>query len=201
MTLTIKERARRARNNPTPAEDLLWQEIRGLNTAARWTRKKSRYGVMLDFYCRGLDLGIVIRRDVTGMHPNKRARHEIHIDAAQQLSVSVQGPGISTVHESEILAAPGRIRVDITRWAYGHLRLRVLSSLDAEPIKGIEAVDIVKGELTFTLSSGTEDTTELRNRLADLTHWFAPGAFFNVVPSVPAAPSTEPIEAQEQATA
>ena len=48
----LTERARRMRQEKTPAEDLLWQHLRSKRlTAARWRQQYPVGGYIADFYC------------------------------------------------------------------------------------------------------------------------------------------------------
>lgn len=69
-SLTPEERERRQqkvlyayemRQNPTPAEDYVWEELRaGLLDGYRFRRQSPRFGYILDFYCSQAGLAIEI---------------------------------------------------------------------------------------------------------------------------------------------
>jgi very-short-patch-repair endonuclease len=54
----LLQRRRYLRNNPTPEEALLWQQLKGLSLGCKFRRQHSVTGYILDFYCPSKKLAI-----------------------------------------------------------------------------------------------------------------------------------------------
>jgi very-short-patch-repair endonuclease len=58
------QRARELRNNMTPAEKILWQELRGNKLGVHFRRQQIIAGFIVDFYCHKAGLVIELDGDV-----------------------------------------------------------------------------------------------------------------------------------------
>jgi very-short-patch-repair endonuclease len=71
------ERSRELRREMTPAERLLWHEIRARKLGVRFRRQQVIAGFIVDFYCHKAALVIEIDGDIHDLQQDEDARREI----------------------------------------------------------------------------------------------------------------------------
>jgi very-short-patch-repair endonuclease len=71
VTLEKKERARELRRDMTPAETILWRELRGDKLGVHFRRQQVIAGFIVDFYC--YKAGLVIELD-GGVHQTSKQK-------------------------------------------------------------------------------------------------------------------------------
>lgn len=70
------ERARELRREMTPAEKLLWQEVRAKKLGVRFRRQQIIAGFIVDFYCHKAALVVEIDGDTHDLQQDEDARRE-----------------------------------------------------------------------------------------------------------------------------
>ena len=70
------ERAKELRREMTPAEKLLWQEVRAKKLGVRFRRQQIIQGFIVDFYCHKAALVIEVDGDVHDLQQDEDARRE-----------------------------------------------------------------------------------------------------------------------------
>ena len=70
------ERARELRREMTPAEKLLWQEVRAKKLGVHFRRQQVIAGFIVDFYCHKADLVIEVDGDIHDLQREEDARRE-----------------------------------------------------------------------------------------------------------------------------
>ena len=70
------ERAKELRREMTPAEKLLWQEIRANKLGVRFRRQQVIQGFIVDFYCHQVGLVIEVDGDVHDLQKEEDERWE-----------------------------------------------------------------------------------------------------------------------------
>ena len=70
------ERARQLRREMTPAEKLLWQEVRAKKLGVHFRRQQVIAGFIVDFYCHKADLVIEVDGDIHDLQREEDARRE-----------------------------------------------------------------------------------------------------------------------------
>jgi very-short-patch-repair endonuclease len=100
------ERARELRRKMTPAEKMLWEELRGNKLGVHFRRQQVIAGFIVDFYC--YKAGLVIELD-GGVHDK-----QIEEDAQRDKALKEMGLRIVRIRNEEILinlsAVLGKIR-------------------------------------------------------------------------------------------
>jgi very-short-patch-repair endonuclease len=64
VTKAKLERAKELRREMTPAEKLLWQEVRAKKLGVRFRRQQVIQGFIVDFYCHRAGLVVEVDRDI-----------------------------------------------------------------------------------------------------------------------------------------
>ena len=70
------QRAKELRHDMTPAEKLLWQELRGNKLGVHFRRQQIIAGFIVDFYCHRAALVIEVDGDVHDLQKQEDARRE-----------------------------------------------------------------------------------------------------------------------------
>jgi very-short-patch-repair endonuclease len=70
------ERAKELRREMTPAEKLLWQEVRAKKLGVRFRRQQVIAGFIVDFYCHKAGLVIEVDGDIHDLQQDEDARRE-----------------------------------------------------------------------------------------------------------------------------
>jgi very-short-patch-repair endonuclease len=70
------ERSRELRREMTPAEKLLWQEVRAKKLGVRFRREQVIAGFIADFYCHKAALVVVVDGDIHDLQRDEDARRE-----------------------------------------------------------------------------------------------------------------------------
>jgi very-short-patch-repair endonuclease len=70
------ERAKELRREMTPAEKLLWQEVRAKKLGVRFRRQQVIQGFIVDFYCHKAALVVEVDGDVHDLQQEEDARRE-----------------------------------------------------------------------------------------------------------------------------
>lgn len=76
VTKAKLERAKELRREMTPAEKLLWQEIRANKLGVRFRRQQVIQGFIVDFYCHRAALVVEVDGDVHDLQQDEDARRE-----------------------------------------------------------------------------------------------------------------------------
>jgi very-short-patch-repair endonuclease len=72
--------ARRMRSSATPAEDKLWQALRGRQLCGmKWRRQAPLYGYIADFYCVAFKLVVEVEGDYHDLRKAEDARRDRHL--------------------------------------------------------------------------------------------------------------------------
>ena len=70
------QRAKELRREMTPAEQLLWQEVRAKKLGVRFRRQQIIQGFIVDFYCHKAALVIEVDGDIHDLQQDEDARRE-----------------------------------------------------------------------------------------------------------------------------
>src|SRR5215510_821567 len=70
------ERAKELRREMTPAEKLLWQEVRAKKLGIRFRRQQIIQGFIVDFYCHKAALVVEVDGDIHDLQQEEDARRE-----------------------------------------------------------------------------------------------------------------------------
>jgi len=70
------ERAKELRREMTPAEKILWQEVRAKKLGVRFRRQQIIQGFIVDFYCHKSALVIEVDGDIHDLQQDEDARRE-----------------------------------------------------------------------------------------------------------------------------
>jgi very-short-patch-repair endonuclease len=97
MWNTLKERAREHRDNPTEAEEILWQAIRSHQLGYEFRRQQAIHVYIADFVC--LDLKLIIEVD-GGYHEEENQQF---IDAQRTNDLNALGYRIVRFTHKEII--------------------------------------------------------------------------------------------------
>lgn len=180
MTVTHKQVAAKRRDNPTPAEDLLWDELRGLNTAARFTRKKFRYGHLVDFWNESLRIGILI--DDPQGHKEQR-------NGLRRVLANVD-PKIDLIEfrAEDIRDNPGAMRIQVTKRVY-ELLLEKVDPI-VRPVVGVKDVRL-DGPFKIHVDLVGSGTPEIYQEIHETILSFARGAQVEVQEEVGVEPSPQ----------
>ena len=76
VTKAKLERAKELRREMTPAEKLLWQEIRANKLGVRFRRQQVIQGFIVDFYCHKAGLVVEVDGDVHDLQKEEDERRE-----------------------------------------------------------------------------------------------------------------------------
>jgi very-short-patch-repair endonuclease len=76
VTKAKLERAKELRREMTPAEKLLWQEVRAKKLGVRFRRQQVIQGFIVDFYCHKAALVIEVDGDIHDLQQEEDARRE-----------------------------------------------------------------------------------------------------------------------------
>jgi very-short-patch-repair endonuclease len=103
-----KTRRKYFRKNPTKAERLLWQKLRGSNLAElKFRRQYGVYNYILDFYCPQYRVAIEIIGDVHGY------KSRINTDTIRQRRIEALGIRILTYTNGQIIDGMDDVLNDI----------------------------------------------------------------------------------------
>jgi len=80
------ERAKELRREMTPAEKLLWQEVRAKKLGVRFRRQQVIAGFIVDFYCHKAALVVEVDGDIHDLQQDEDARRE---KALSEMGLSV----------------------------------------------------------------------------------------------------------------
>ena len=75
------QRAKELRREMTPAEKLLWQEVRAKKLGVRFRRQQIIAGFIVDFYCHKAALVIEVEGDIHDLQKDEDARREKALSA------------------------------------------------------------------------------------------------------------------------
>jgi very-short-patch-repair endonuclease len=70
------ERAKELRREMTPAEKLLWQEVRAKKLGVRFRRQQIIQGFIVDFYCHKASLVVEVDGDIHDLQQDEDARRQ-----------------------------------------------------------------------------------------------------------------------------
>src|SRR5512145_698798 len=70
------QRAKELRREMTPAEELLWQEVRAKKLGVRFRRQQIIEGFIVDFYCHQANLVVEVDGDIHDLQQSEAARRE-----------------------------------------------------------------------------------------------------------------------------
>jgi len=70
------QRAKELRREMTPAEKILWQEVRAKKLGVRFRRQQVIAGFIVDFYCHKSALVVEVDGDIHDLHQEEDARRE-----------------------------------------------------------------------------------------------------------------------------
>ena len=70
------QRSRELRREMTPAEKLLWKELRANKLGVHFRRQQVIAGFIVDFYCHKADLVVEVDGDIHDLQPEEDARRE-----------------------------------------------------------------------------------------------------------------------------
>ncbi len=76
VTKAKLERAKELRREMTPAEKLLWQEVRANKLGVRFRRQQVIQGFIVDFYCHQVGLVVEVDGDVHDLQKEEDERRE-----------------------------------------------------------------------------------------------------------------------------
>lgn len=170
MTHTRKASAAQARNNMTPVEAALWAEIKGLSTGTRWTRKKWRYGVLVDFYAEGLKLALFIADYGSTRFDVRKLERDAALLVNKGITVNSFGARPTLMEPSMTMAA-------LTRHVYN--ALFGAARLEIEACEGVEAVTFEKG-IEIHVKLNVPETQEIRSAIFKVARRYAPGALLHI---------------------
>src|SRR5215510_4239745 len=81
VTKEKQQRARELRREMTPAEKLLWEEVRAKKLGVRFRRQQVIAGFIVDFYCHQAGLVVEVDGDVHDLQQEEDARREKALSA------------------------------------------------------------------------------------------------------------------------
>jgi very-short-patch-repair endonuclease len=76
VTKAKLQRAKELRREMTPAEKLLWQEVRARKLGVRFRRQQIIQGFIVDFYCHKAALVVEVDGDIHDLQQEEDARRE-----------------------------------------------------------------------------------------------------------------------------
>jgi very-short-patch-repair endonuclease len=104
------ERAKELRREMTPAEKLLWQEVRAKKLGVRFRRQQIIQGFIVDFYCHKSALVVEVDGDIHDLQQEEDARREKVLSA---MGLRVVRFGNDEVMK-DLSAVVGKIRESIS---------------------------------------------------------------------------------------
>ncbi|HLZ68796.1 MAG TPA: endonuclease domain-containing protein [Dehalococcoidia bacterium] len=111
----VREAARTFRQQPTPAEALLWERLRDRRLGGlKFRRQHAVLGFVLDFYCPERRLAIEVDGAVHAA-PEQRAR-----DAERSKQLAAAGVRVLRLDNAEVLNNTGAALATIARAAAAH---------------------------------------------------------------------------------
>lgn len=102
------ERARELRRDMTPAEKILWQELRANKLGVHFRRQQVIQGFIVDFYCHRATLVIEVDGDIHDLRKEEDARRE---NALTELGLK-----ILRFRNDEILKELSTVLGNIRQW-------------------------------------------------------------------------------------
>ena len=106
VTKAKLERAKELRREMTPAEKLLWQEIRANQLGVRFRRQQVIQGFIVDFYCHKSALVVEVDGDVHDLQKEEDGRREKVLSELGLRVVRFRNDEVV----SDVSAVVGRIR-------------------------------------------------------------------------------------------
>ncbi len=106
VTKAKLERAKELRREMTPAEKLLWQEVRANKLGVRFRRQQVIQGFIVDFYCHQAGLVVEVDGDVHDLQKEEDERRE---KALTEMGLRIVRFGNDEVMRS-LLVVVGKIR-------------------------------------------------------------------------------------------
>jgi very-short-patch-repair endonuclease len=106
VTKAKLERAKELRREMTPAEKLLWQEVRANKLGVRFRRQQVIQGFIVDFYCHQAGLVIEVDGDIHDLQKEEDERRE---KALSEMGLRIVRFGNDEV-ERDLSAVVGKIR-------------------------------------------------------------------------------------------
>ena len=86
VTKEKQERARELRREMTPAEKILWQELRANKLGVHFRRQQVIQGFIVDFYCHKSALVIEVDGDIHDLQQEEDARREDQSSPSAQVT-------------------------------------------------------------------------------------------------------------------
>jgi very-short-patch-repair endonuclease len=74
------QRSHELRRDMTPAENILWHELRANKLGVHFRRQQDIAGFIVDFYCHKADLVIEVDGDIHDLQPEEDARRDKVLD-------------------------------------------------------------------------------------------------------------------------
>jgi very-short-patch-repair endonuclease len=106
VTKAKLERAKELRREMTPAEKLLWQEVRAKKLGVRFRRQQVIQGFIVDFYCDRAGLVIEVDGDVHDLQKEEDERREKVLSAWGLRAVRFRNDEV----EKRLSAVVGKIK-------------------------------------------------------------------------------------------
>src|SRR3989304_5426287 len=103
------QRAKELRHEMTPAEKILWQELRGNKLGVHFRRQQVIAGFIVDFYCHKAGLVVEVDGDVHDLQQEEDARRE---RVLREMGLGIVRFGNEEVVR-DLSAAVGKIRESI----------------------------------------------------------------------------------------
>lgn len=106
VTREKQERARELRRNMTPAEKILWEELRANKLGVHFRRQQVIQGFIVDFYCHKAGLVIEVDGDIHDLQKEEDERREKVLSALGLKIVRFRNDEVGR----DLSAVVGRIR-------------------------------------------------------------------------------------------
>ena len=100
-------RARTLRRNMTPAEKVLWQELRGNKMGPRFRRQQVIEGFIVDFYCHSAGLVIELDGDIH--------REQLEYDAGRDKVLMDMGLRVVRFSNDEVLINMPKVLIQVNK--------------------------------------------------------------------------------------
>ena len=105
------QRAKELRRDMTPAEKILWQELRGNKLGVHFRRQQVIAGFIVDFYCHKAGLVIEVDGDIHDLQQEEDARREKVLREMGLRIVRFRNEEV----ERNLFAVVGKIRKSISK--------------------------------------------------------------------------------------
>ena len=100
------------RNNPTEAEQILWEKLRANQTGHKFRRQHPIFSYILDFYCVGLNYAIEVDGGIHA-HPSKQLE-----DHNKDLTLEENGIYVQRFSNDEVLYNIDHVMNQISKTIY-----------------------------------------------------------------------------------